>query len=93
MCGPRQLFFQCGPETSKGWTSWKGPCCGGSRDAWRTQAEAPTVSGESPDLPCEKESVEKELELLTLSSLDKGTRIKMIIQNDFGIIYGQSGFW
>ena len=20
MCGPRQLFFQCGPETPKGWT-------------------------------------------------------------------------
>ena len=20
MCGPRYLFFQCGPETSKGWT-------------------------------------------------------------------------
>ena len=20
VCGPRQLFFQCGPETPKGWT-------------------------------------------------------------------------
>ena len=23
MCGPRQLFFQCGPETPKGWTPQK----------------------------------------------------------------------
>ena len=24
MCGPRQLFFQCGPETPKGWTPLEG---------------------------------------------------------------------
>ena len=28
MCGPKQLFFQCGPETPQGWTPWlKGRFC------------------------------------------------------------------
>ena len=35
MCGPRQLFFRCGPETPKGWTPLRALTGPGSVWPWR----------------------------------------------------------
>ena len=50
MCGPRQLFFQCGPEMTKVWIpiNIQGPL-------WSLQALVPleqSLHGVAPDLSC-----------------------------------------